>query len=48
MREEDAEAEDYINNWQEICYELSDAAKQIQKEIKEANIFIFEKKPITE
>ena len=30
MREEDAETEDYINNWQEICYELSDAAKQIK------------------
>jgi len=27
MREEDAETEDYINNWQEICYELPDAAK---------------------
>ena len=24
MREEDAETEDYINNWQEICYELSE------------------------
>ena len=48
MREEDAEREDYIYNWQEICYELPDAAKQIQKQIKEANIFIFEKKLITE
>lgn len=46
MRKEDAETEDYINNWQEICHELPDAAKQIQKQIKEANIFIFEKKLI--
>ena len=48
MRKEDAETEDYINNWQEICHELPDTAKQIQKQIKEANIFIFEKKLITE